>query len=389
MTDLRQFRTLARNWEAFAQADPLFGVLSDPTKFGSKWDLDEFFKSGSAHIDKWLRILAEHDATFARGACLDFGCGVGRLTIPLAQHFERTVGIDVSSSMIATARKYARLTDRVAFVRNPHPDLRQLHDATFDMVHSCLVLQHIPPPVTLHYIAEFLRVTKPGGLVMFQLPAATISEEALTTRYTLPDDGFNAGLSLSAVPPQLEAESSATVVVTVTNRSAATWRHDIPAGRHLCIANHWLRADGSVWVADDGRARLPETLEPGASVEVPLTVRAPSAAGEAVLDVDLVQERVCWFAQRGSQTARAAIRVLPSTAPQRTPAAPAPTPRPGVLERIRRRFRRGTPTFEMHIVARRDVERVIAESGGVLLHAIDDNAAGDRWLSYTYICRKT
>lgn len=388
MTDLRQFRTLARNWEAFAQADPLFGVLSDPTKFGSKWDLEEFFESGHAHIRKWLRIIREHGATWEPGACLDFGCGVGRLTIPLAQHFERTVGIDVSKSMIAAARRYKRPGDRVEFVRNAHPDLRQLHDATFDMVHSCLVLQHIPPPVTLRYIAEFLRVAKPNGLVVFQLPAATISEEALTARYALPEHGFNAELSLSSVPAQLAAGESATVVVTVTNRSTASWPHEIPAGRHICIANHWRRADGTVWVADDGRTRLPKTLEPGASVDVPLVVAAPETAGEAVLEVDLVQERVCWFEQKGSRTARTAIRVMPSAALPVRPAPPEPTRRPGIIERLRRWFHRGTPTFEMHTVARSDVERVIAESGGVLLHAIDDNAAGDRWLSYTYVCRK-
>jgi len=42
----------------------------------------------------------------------------------------------------------------------------------------------------------------------------------------------------------------------------------------------------------------------------------------------------------------------------------------------------------MHVVRRADVERVIAESGGTLLCAIDDNDAGARWLSYTYVCRR-
>jgi hypothetical protein len=49
---------------------------------------------------------------------------------------------------------------------------------------------------------------------------------------------------------------------------------------------------------------------------------------------------------------------------------------------------RGTPTFEMHVVPRDEVQELVRKSGGVLLHAIDDNAAGERWISYTYICRR-
>ena len=62
------------------------------------------------------------------------------------------------------------------------------------------------------------------------------------------------------------------------------------------------------------------------------------------------------------------------------------TPRPHAADC--QMFRRGTPTFEMHVVPRAEVERVIRAHGGELLQAIDDNAAGDRWLSYTYVCRK-
>lgn len=36
MADLRKFKTLARNWEALGDTDPMFGVLSDPTKHGGK-----------------------------------------------------------------------------------------------------------------------------------------------------------------------------------------------------------------------------------------------------------------------------------------------------------------------------------------------------------------
>ena len=42
----------------------------------------------------------------------------------------------------------------------------------------------------------------------------------------------------------------------------------------------------------------------------------------------------------------------------------------------------------MHVVPRAIVEGTVRANGGDLLHAIDDNAAGERWLSYTYVCRR-
>jgi hypothetical protein len=118
--------------------------------------------------------------------------------------------------------------------------------------------------------------------------------------------------------------------------------------------------------------------------------------GRERLEVDLVQEYVTWFAQKGSPTARAqidVIRAAPRPAPDdETAIAPEPSvpaPRRGsVVRRLLNRLRGGTPSFEMHVLPREDVERVIAESGGLLLKAVDDNFAGPRWLSYTYICRR-
>ncbi len=387
--DLEKFRALARNWEALADADPLFGVLSDPTKQHGRWDTDEFFASGQAHVAKLLRILASLGVSYPRGTCLDFGCGVGRLTIPLAAHFEQTVGVDVARAMVAAATRAVKPADRCRFVVNRDPDLRQFKRQSFDFVHSCLVLQHIPPDVSVNYIREFLRIARPGGLVVFQLPAETRTQEQISAMYALPEDGFRADLALIDAPVRMEAGSEAMIHVRVGNASGLPWPHDIPAGRHICLANHWWHADGRMAVPDDGRARLPRTLEAGDAVAIPLSVHAPPSPGQYHLEVDLVQERVCWFAQHGSQTARMAIDVIPaSTIVSADAPAPPPSPRASWFTKIRRRLKGGEPTFEMHVVPRAEIERVVAASGGSVLHAVDDNAAGEGWLSYTYICRR-
>ena len=133
----------------------------------------------------------------------------------------------------------------------------------------------------------------------------------------------------------------------------------------------------------------PRTLAPGEHVDVELGVQAPGEPGSYLVDVDLVQERVCWFAERGSPTARAPVSVGPDVAAPEAPPAAVPVLRPSLLQRIRRRIRGGTPDFEMHVVPRATVEDTVRVNGGVLLHAIDDNAAGERWVSYTYVCRRS
>lgn len=396
--DLKRFRALSRNWEAIGEADAFFGVLSNPTKHGGQWDTDEFFASGSAHVQKLIRTLQETGASFDGGVCLDFGCGVGRLTLPLATFFDRTVGVDVARSMITRANTFLRPEDRCEFVVNKYPDLRQFKAATFDMVHSCLVLQHIPPEVSLGYIAEFFRVSKPGGIVVFQIPAERIPESTISETYALPRSACAAVVAVLDPPASLAADSVTVVRVSVSNRGDVAWCHEIPAGRHICVGNHWISPDGAMVVQDDGRARLLRRVAPGERAELDLIVRAPAEPGAYELVVDLVQEKVCWFVEKGSQPARIPLQVVkagelgrrmalnPDIVPQA--AVPSVTARrPSLFTRLRHRLRGAAPTFEMHEIPRVEVERAIRSAGATLLKAIDDNAAAERWLSYTYICR--
>ena len=196
MSDLNKFRALARNWEAFGDDDPLFGVLSDPTKRGGRWDPDEFFASGVAHVQLLLRRLADARASFEAGSCLDFGCGVGRLTVPLSASFQRTVGVDIARPMVRAAVAHRPAGARCEFIVNRDPHLGRFADGMFDVVHSCLVLQHIPPEYRSSRIAEFFRVAKRGGLVVFQLPALVRTQAELSATYALPDSAFSAQLVL-------------------------------------------------------------------------------------------------------------------------------------------------------------------------------------------------
>ena len=104
------------------------------------------------------------------GRALDFGCGVGRLSQALAEHFQSVVGVDIAESMVERAREFNRFGDHVVYLANATDDLRILDSDSFDFVYSNITLQHIPPEHGKNYIREFLRVLRPGGLALFQVP---------------------------------------------------------------------------------------------------------------------------------------------------------------------------------------------------------------------------
>jgi hypothetical protein len=62
-------------------------------------------------------------------------------------------------------------------------------------------------------------------------------------------------------------------------------------------------------VNDDGRSPLLFDLRPGDEIELPLTITAPQHEGDYVLEIDMVQEAVSWFGEKGSKTLRSRVRV--------------------------------------------------------------------------------
>jgi len=166
------FDRLARLWERNASTDALWAILALPGKEGRRWDVDEFFRTGERDVAELMRHLAEHDAMPRPRRALDFGCGVGRLTRALAARFERVDGVDVSPTMVESAKRFAGADTRIHYHVGSSPDLRAFADGSFDLVLSILVLQHIPPPWSEAYVREFARVAAPGGILLFQAPHA-------------------------------------------------------------------------------------------------------------------------------------------------------------------------------------------------------------------------
>jgi SAM-dependent methyltransferase len=162
-------RRLKAHWDAWGRTDPLWAILTEPDKKGNRWTPEEFFATGAAEVSSVLGYLDAVVPGRPRRRALDFGCGVGRVTQALAAHFDEVVGVDIAPSMIEQARAGNRHGDRCRYLLNASDDLRVLADDTFDLVYSNITLQHMEPRFAKRYVLEFVRVARPGGVVLFQL----------------------------------------------------------------------------------------------------------------------------------------------------------------------------------------------------------------------------
>ena len=159
---------------------------------------------------------------------------------------------------------------------------------TEDECFGCEVVDRVPPYML--YIAHGL---------------------APRTRAPLPDDAFRAELQVLSSPASLHASESAIVRVRVKNLSSSTWlARERSAGTfQVSLGNHWLDHEGNTAVNDDGRAALMNDLKPAEEIELALKITAPARPGEYILEVDMLQEGVSWFGQKGSPTAKVRMAI--------------------------------------------------------------------------------
>lgn len=368
------FDRLRHTWETLGSEDPLWAVLSDPSKYNNKWDAAQFFETGREEIDGLFADLRRRGIEPNTRRCLDFGCGVGRLSQALAKYFEAVDGVDIAQSMIDAARRYNQHGTRCRYHVNARDDLQLFETGTFDLVYSNIVLQHMETDLAQGYIAEFMRVLAPGGLAVFQVPSRP--RELSRT----PLSSFDAEIHVERVS-RFEPGRRGIVSVAVKNSSPEAW----PASGSIQVGNHWLDTHGSMLVLDDGRTPIAWDLDPGDETLLDIRVTAPGAPGEYILEIDLVQEGVAWFADHGSRTARVPVAV----------AQPSFTMR--AVKLLRRQGHgnldvsdQSAPAImEMHAVPKERVISIVTAGGGELIGIEDFDVSGPGWESYKYFIRKS
>jgi SAM-dependent methyltransferase len=164
------------DWEAWGKSDPYFGVITDPRFHRAQLDDAAhrlFFETGRAHVVHVLETCrARFKPDFSPFRTLDFGCGVGRVTIPMARHTHEAVGMDVSPSMLDEARRNGERHGvlNVEWVQGGDPGV--FPPGHFDLVHSAIVLQHIDIERGTRIFGGLVKLVSPGGIGAIQVTYA-------------------------------------------------------------------------------------------------------------------------------------------------------------------------------------------------------------------------
>jgi len=138
-------------YEKFGSEDPFYAVLTGDEYKRENLDIEKFYRTGEELIDRQLQDIAAAGLSVDRRRALDFGCGVGRLTNALGRHFDKVIGVDISSTMIENAKKQQR-SENCEFVVNKRQDLSLFEDNHFSFVYSDITIQHIPAPASENYL---------------------------------------------------------------------------------------------------------------------------------------------------------------------------------------------------------------------------------------------
>lgn len=188
-------------WRRLGEYEPHWSVLTDPLYKADMISetIEHFYASGSGDVREFVQAVSRSELRFpSGGTCLELGCGVGRATPWLAQHFRHVIATDVSLSHLNVARQ--------AMVESScnNVELRLVNTIEaieslprFNCFFSIIVLQHNPPPVIHWLLSEMLAKLKLGGVAFFQLPTF------------LPNYQFDAHAYMSQLPDHGQMEMHA------------------------------------------------------------------------------------------------------------------------------------------------------------------------------------
>src|SRR5580765_3480273 len=97
---------------------------------------------------------------------LDLGCGDGTTALPAAKLGANVLGVDIAQNLVAAGNKRAQDQglSNLRFQEGDASDLREVKDASFDLVVSIFGAMFAPKPFDV--AKEMVRVTRPGGRIV-------------------------------------------------------------------------------------------------------------------------------------------------------------------------------------------------------------------------------
>jgi SAM-dependent methyltransferase len=126
--------------------------------------LERFYAYGETQAQGVIDGIKAHTGESIDGRrALDFGCGMGRMALPLATRCEFVYGVDLQPEELAIADRVARERGITNVEWLDSSRLSQLA-GRYDLVISYWVFQHIPTREGERLLAEIVNGLAPGGL---------------------------------------------------------------------------------------------------------------------------------------------------------------------------------------------------------------------------------
>lgn len=221
------------------------------------------------------RMLERLDlVTCSPQTVVDVGCGTGYCTRALRSRYRRArvVGVDIAQSMLKAARKSAGWFGRQRYVCGDAGHL-PLADHIADIVVSNLTLQWCD---TDKVLAEFARILRPGGLLMFTsfgpdtLRELRVAWQAVDNRAHVHDfvdlhDFGDALMRAGLAEPVMDAEHFVLTypdVEAVLRELKALGAHNVSHGRHRGLTGKTLfRLFREAYAQQARDGQIPATYE--------------------------------------------------------------------------------------------------------------------------------
>ena len=158
------------DWEEIAKQEPYYGVSTSKEFLNtnlSEQKVELFFTTGTTYVDSIIPYLKKSGVDFK--SSVDYGCGVGRVLIPLSKIFEKSVGVDISQTMLDVCQKNLMVNN----IKNSNlllsDDFFHLSDK-YSFIHCLHVLQHNSSDKGEIIIKKLINRLNSGGVIAIHFP---------------------------------------------------------------------------------------------------------------------------------------------------------------------------------------------------------------------------
>lgn len=167
------FDVLQKTWNNYGKKQTYWSVITAPEYKDDKIEFtcESFFLGGIKDIQTFENIANQYNRSLVDKNILDFGCGVGRLSLALSRHAKSVLGVDISTGHLEKAEEHM-LSNNIENVNFKliESQLSDILTEKFDAIISLIVLQHNRPELMKSMIKQLLSFLNDDGFALLHIP---------------------------------------------------------------------------------------------------------------------------------------------------------------------------------------------------------------------------